>query len=194
MVSDWCPELSCVEVQETRGRRNIVRGVLSVSEAFWLWRECVNRFGFEPPEERLQPAELQVYSVQPCSRDMAVTEADAIKDLTDEEVEDLKETFRTFDKVRMALKNTQSTHTRPKVPCVQGLSVFNPLVIVVCAVPCYMVRSPQVARLKCFESAVFPFFTSVDAQRSTIGVGRRLIGFTAGHKFWFASLAPCRST
>jgi len=30
---------------------------------------------------------------------MAVSEADAIKDLTDEEVEDLKETFRTFDKV-----------------------------------------------------------------------------------------------
>lgn len=29
---------------------------------------------------------------------MAVTEADAIKDLTSEEVEDLKETFRTFDK------------------------------------------------------------------------------------------------
>lgn len=31
---------------------------------------------------------------------MAVTEEDAIKDLTKEEVEDLKETFRTFDKVR----------------------------------------------------------------------------------------------
>lgn len=30
---------------------------------------------------------------------MAVTEADAIKDLTSEEVEDLRETFRTFDKV-----------------------------------------------------------------------------------------------
>ncbi|CAM9467824.1 unnamed protein product [Ectocarpus sp. 8 AP-2014] len=30
---------------------------------------------------------------------MAVTEADAIKDLTGEEVEDLKETFRTFDKM-----------------------------------------------------------------------------------------------
>lgn len=30
---------------------------------------------------------------------MAVSEADAIKDLTGEEVEDLKETFRTFDKV-----------------------------------------------------------------------------------------------
>lgn len=34
---------------------------------------------------------------------MAVTEADAIKDLTDEEVEDLKETFRTFDKVRCSM-------------------------------------------------------------------------------------------
>lgn len=31
---------------------------------------------------------------------MAVTEAEAIKDLADEEVEDFKETFRTFDKVR----------------------------------------------------------------------------------------------
>lgn len=30
---------------------------------------------------------------------MAVTEAEAIKDLADEEVEDFKETFRTFDKV-----------------------------------------------------------------------------------------------
>lgn len=34
---------------------------------------------------------------------MAVTEADAIKDLTGEEVEDLKETFRTFDKVSLNL-------------------------------------------------------------------------------------------
>lgn len=30
---------------------------------------------------------------------MAVSEAEAIKDLADEEVEDLRETFRTFDKV-----------------------------------------------------------------------------------------------
>lgn len=36
---------------------------------------------------------------------MAVSEAEAIKDLADEEVEDLRETFRTFDKVR-----TQPTH------------------------------------------------------------------------------------
>lgn len=39
---------------------------------------------------------------------MAVSEAEAIKDLADEEVEDLRETFRTFDKVR-----TQ-THSRPQ--------------------------------------------------------------------------------
>lgn len=31
---------------------------------------------------------------------MAVSEAEAIKDLGPEEVEDLRETFRTFDKVR----------------------------------------------------------------------------------------------
>ena len=37
---------------------------------------------------------------------MAVTEEQAIKDLAEEEVEDLRETFRTFDKVR-----TQSTQS-----------------------------------------------------------------------------------
>lgn len=40
---------------------------------------------------------------------MAVSEAEAIKDLADEEVEDLRETFRTFDKVR-----TQPTHALGK--------------------------------------------------------------------------------
>lgn len=37
------------------------------------------------------------------NNNMAVSEADAIKDLTNEEVEDLRETFRTFDKVCGAL-------------------------------------------------------------------------------------------
>lgn len=38
---------------------------------------------------------------------MAVSEAEAIKDLTEEEVEDLKETFRTFDKVTRAMEETR---------------------------------------------------------------------------------------
>lgn len=48
---------------------------------------------------------LSCTSYQP-EKDMAVTEEQAIKDLAEEEVEDLRETFRTFDKVR-----TQSTQS-----------------------------------------------------------------------------------
>lgn len=47
---------------------------------------------------------------------MAVSEAEAIKDLTDEEVEDLKETFRTFDKVRLSCKEITTGGPRRPVP------------------------------------------------------------------------------
>lgn len=52
------------------------------------------RFGKTPQNT---PGSTQEASER--SKSMAVSEADAIKDLTDEEVEDLRETFRTFDKV-----------------------------------------------------------------------------------------------
>ena len=51
------------------------------------------------PIERTPPCQKTKFLIFQLQKKMAVSEADAIKDLTDEEVEDLKETFRTFDKV-----------------------------------------------------------------------------------------------
>lgn len=59
---------------------------------------------------------------------MAVSEADAIKDLTDEEVEDLKETFRTFDKVRCAVPPPsflKSVFVRSLQPCRREVCTYS---------------------------------------------------------------------
>lgn len=48
---------------------------------------------------------------------MALSEEEAIKDLSEEEVEDLRETFRTFDKVKAkALKYTCCSFRKSKFP------------------------------------------------------------------------------